>query len=92
MVDYVTSETACRSRMLLRYFGEKNENNCGQCDVCLSGHAAHELPTDTFEKLKKELLTILQEQVLTPAEVAEKQKQTGIYCHMPFNICSKKGR
>jgi len=72
MVDYVTSETACRSRMLLRYFGEKNENNCGQCDVCLSGHAAHELPTDTFEKLKKELLTILQEQVLTPAEVAEK--------------------
>ena len=70
MVDYVTSETACRSRMLLRYFGEKNENNCGQCDVCLSGHAAHELPTDTFEKLKKELLTILQEQVLTPAEVA----------------------
>ena len=72
MVDYVTSETACRSRMLLRYFGEKNENNCGQCDVCLSGHAAPELPTDTFEKLKKELLTILQEQVLTPAEVAEK--------------------
>ena len=72
MVDYVTSETACRSRMLLRYFGEKNENNCGQCDVCLSGHAAHELPTDTFEKLKKELLTILQAQVLTPAEVAEK--------------------
>ena len=72
MVDYVTSELACRSRMLLRYFGEKNENNCGQCDVCLSGHAAHELPTDTFEKLKKELLTILQEQVLTPAEVAEK--------------------
>lgn len=72
MVDYVTSETACRSRMLLRYFGEKNENNCGQCDICLSGHAAHELPTDTFEKLKKELLTILQEQVLTPAEVAEK--------------------
>ena len=72
MVDYVTSETACRSRMLLRYFGEKNENNCGQCDVCLSGHAAHELPTDTFEQLKKELLTILQEQVLTPAEVAEK--------------------
>ena len=74
MVDYVTSETACRSRMLLRYFGEKNENNCGQCDVCLSGHAAHELPTDTIEKLKKELLTILQEQVLTPAEVAEKSE------------------
>ena len=32
MVEYVTSETACRSRMLLRYFGEKNEHNCGQCE------------------------------------------------------------
>lgn len=74
MVDYVTSETACRSRMLLRYFGEKNKNNCGQCDVCLSGHAANELPTDTFEKLKKELLAVLQEQALTPVEIAEKTK------------------
>ena len=36
MEEYVTTENVCRSRMLLRYFGEKNEHNCGQCDVCLS--------------------------------------------------------
>ena len=92
MVDYVTSETACRSRMLLRYFGEKNENNCGQCDVCLSGHAAHELPTDTFEKLKKELLPYSKNKFSPLPKLLKKQKQTGTYCHMPFNICSKKGR
>ncbi len=34
MEEYVTTENICRSRMLLRYFGEKNEHNCGQCDVC----------------------------------------------------------
>ena len=28
MEEYVTSESVCRSRMLLRYFGEKNEHNC----------------------------------------------------------------
>jgi ATP-dependent DNA helicase RecQ len=38
MVEYATAEEKCRSRMLLRYFGEKNENNCGQCDVCLQKH------------------------------------------------------
>ena len=38
MIEYATAEEKCRSRMLLRYFGEKNENNCGQCDVCLQKH------------------------------------------------------
>ncbi len=34
MLEYVENTTICRSRMLLRYFGEKNEHNCGQCDGC----------------------------------------------------------
>lgn len=38
MIEYATAEENCRSRMLLRYFGEKNEHNCGQCDVCLQKH------------------------------------------------------
>ena len=38
MTEYATAEDKCRSRMLLRYFGEKNEHNCGLCDVCLSKH------------------------------------------------------
>ena len=33
MEEYVTSESVCRSRMLLRYFGEKNEHNCKQCYI-----------------------------------------------------------
>ena len=36
MLEYALSDTVCRSRRLLQYFGEKNEHNCGLCDVCRS--------------------------------------------------------
>ena len=34
MVDYATNSAVCRSRQLLRYFGETSTADCGQCDVC----------------------------------------------------------
>ena len=34
MLDYVTNISQCRSRQLLRYFGEKKTHDCGTCDVC----------------------------------------------------------
>ena len=36
MLQYVQTDNQCRSRQLLRYFGEENGHDCGQCDVCLS--------------------------------------------------------
>lgn len=36
MIGYVTSDNKCRSRMLLRYFGDKVEQFCGICDWCVS--------------------------------------------------------
>lgn len=40
MIDYVQSETKCRSLFLLAYFGEKGSKRCGQCDVCLERNKA----------------------------------------------------
>ena len=70
MEDYVTSENVCRSRMLLRYFGEKNEHNCGQCDICLSHRATDSLSDDSFEELKRRMTGLLIQKPLTPAEIA----------------------
>ena len=35
IAHYVTATDQCRSRMLLQYFGEENDHDCGQCDVCI---------------------------------------------------------
>ena len=36
MLEYANCENICRSRMLLKYFGETKSEDCGQCDVCLN--------------------------------------------------------
>ncbi len=34
MLHYASSSNKCRSQILLSYFGDKNPDRCGQCDVC----------------------------------------------------------
>lgn len=74
MEEYVTTENVCRSRMLLRYFGEKNEHNCGQCDVCLSKRATNDLSEESYEEVKRQILDLLSHNPLTPAETADQIK------------------
>lgn len=36
MIEYVSEENLCRSRFLLKYFGQSESADCGSCDVCRS--------------------------------------------------------
>jgi ATP-dependent DNA helicase, RecQ family len=36
VIEYVKEEDICRSKILLKYFGQDTENNCGMCDVCIN--------------------------------------------------------
>ena len=69
MVEYATAEEKCRSRMLLRYFGEKNENNCGQCDVCLQKHDTG-IKQGEFLQWKERILETLSESPCPVADLA----------------------
>ena len=68
MLDYVTNDTVCHSRMLLDYFGERNEHNCGQCDTCISLRSKSKVSEQPDrEALCTKVCGILSRESLTPA-------------------------
>ncbi len=58
MLHYVQTDDRCRSRLLLDYFGEKSDHDCGQCDVCLAEQGL--LVTDRGQRdARKQILALL---------------------------------
>lgn len=60
VVFYASNKTHCRSRVLLKYFGEDNDKACGMCDNCIS-NKQNKLSTSSFVEIHKSLLSFIKE-------------------------------
>ncbi|MDR2058402.1 MAG: RecQ family ATP-dependent DNA helicase [Dysgonamonadaceae bacterium] len=60
VIHYGNSDIECRSRTLLRYFGEKSAGNCGHCDVCLAKRH-NETETSTMNRIIRTILEFVGE-------------------------------
>lgn len=56
---YAENNYMCRSRQLLRYFGENKSSNCNQCDVCISNRKLTKEDKKEMEVIRQEILNLL---------------------------------
>lgn len=75
VLDYAQEENICRSQILLSYFGEKETNPCGKCDICLKNKQM-QLTNDDFEAIRQAIQKVLVSESLTVNALLKK---------IPFN-------
>ena len=56
MLAYIKDSKLCRSRHILKYFGEASKENCGKCDVCLQKNPIN---NDIIKIIEQDILQIL---------------------------------
>lgn len=57
MLNYASSQSKCRSKMLLEYFGENTSDECGKCDVCRKNKKTRPEDIEKAKELVNEMLT-----------------------------------
>lgn len=63
---YTQNADECRTRQLVRYFGEKDAEKCGVCDVCVK-ESKGKLKPGEFGEVAKAILAALGEKTSVPA-------------------------
>ena len=67
---YVNEKKTCKSKLILDYFGEKTETDCGICSYCIS----KKTQKGDIAALSKEILTILKTEDLNSREIQNRTK------------------
>ena len=59
IIEYASNNNVCRSRQLLRYFGETKSHDCNVCDVCVSSRS--DRTSDEGDKYARQAVIVLLE-------------------------------
>ena len=74
VLDYAQETNICRNRLLLAYFGEKDTEVCGVCDICLKKKETN-VSNDDFESIRSLVFNLLSKGPLTIHELVKQVKQ-----------------
>jgi ATP-dependent DNA helicase RecQ len=74
-LHYLQNSSLCRSRQLLKYFGEIHTTRCGRCDVCIEQNKLG-ISNLEFDKLQIQIEKLLIDRPLTIKQIAEKLQST----------------
>ncbi|MEP3209756.1 MAG: RecQ family ATP-dependent DNA helicase [Maribacter sp.] len=68
MLAYIHNDTQCRSRLLLKYFGEKVTEDCGICDICTGNGVTNEA---ILRAISEKIRLLLREGPLSSRKIIE---------------------
>ena len=66
MIQYVTDRDTCHSRFLLSYFGEKETEKCGRCDICMENKPPKK---EEIEAIREHLIQQLKAGPVAPRDI-----------------------
>lgn len=72
VLDYINEKKVCKSKLILNYFGEKANTDCGICSYCIT---KKQRKPDVIS-LSKEIITLLQTADLNSREIQDKTKNS----------------
>jgi ATP-dependent DNA helicase RecQ len=72
VLDYINEKKVCKSKLILNYFGEKANTDCGICSYCIK---KKQRKPDVIS-LSKEIITLLQAEDLNSRDIQNKTKNS----------------
>lgn len=66
MLSFINNDALCRSKLLLKYFGEDKSEDCGICDVCIANNTKPD-----FKKISKDILQLIHSKSFSSREIIQ---------------------
>lgn len=68
VIEYINNEQTCKNKLLLSYFGEKSNKDCGKCSTCIENK---KINTVLDKDLSKDILQALQSEDLSSRQLLQ---------------------